>query len=74
MHIFVIVPPSIPYSLVLTSLLPLSVQLFTCYLPFLLPLHPLSSPVMEANLSPADVLMFNGCGSIFYDACSKQEA
>lgn len=30
--------------------------LFTRYLPFLPPPRPLSSPVMEANLSPADVL------------------
>lgn len=29
---------------------------------------------MEADLSPADVWMSNGCGSILCDACSKQEA
>lgn len=46
--------------------------LFTRYLPFLPPPRPLSSPVMEANLSPADVLMSNGCGNSFYNASSRK--
>lgn len=56
------------------SILPFPPYLFTRCLLFLPPLHRLSSPVMEVHLSPADEFMSNGCGSIFWDACSKQEA
>ena len=56
------------------SILPFPPYLFTHCLLFLPPRHRLSSPVMEVDLSPADEFMSNGCGSIFCDACSKQEA
>lgn len=58
-------PPSIPQFPCPNP--PPTCHLSTCLpasFPFLLPPRSLSPPVMEANLSPADVLMSNGCGSI----------
>lgn len=53
---------------------PLAACIPVYLLPFLLPLHRLSSPVMEAYLSPADIFMSNGCGRFLYEACGRQEA
>lgn len=52
-------PPSIPSS----SLTPPSLSYAICIPVYLLHSSPLSSPVVGDNLSPADVLMSNGCGA-----------
>lgn len=56
------IPISSPPSQLL--LLP-SVYMFTGYLPFLFPLHHLSSPVRVVSSPWADLFMSNGCASCF---------
>lgn len=72
------IPISSPPSQLL--LLP-SVYMFTGYLPFLFPLHHLSSPVRVVSSPWADLFMSNGCASCFFPSfftphhvCSKQAA
>lgn len=59
-------PPSNSISSPPSQLLLLpSVYMFTGYLPFLFPLHHLSSPVRVVSSPWADLFMSNGCASCF---------
>lgn len=51
----------------------LSVNMFSCYLPFLLPLHHLSSPVTAVHLSPT-VLFMSGVGAFSTMSAANRKA